>query len=122
MGEAMVERGLRLVSGGTDNHLMLVDLTPADITGKEAERLLEDCGMTVNKNAIPNDPQSPFVTSGIRVGSPAMTTRGFDEADARKVGELIARAIFGRHDEADLAVVRSEVDTLIDKHPLYPEL
>jgi glycine hydroxymethyltransferase len=122
MGEAMVERGLRLVSGGTDNHLMLVDLTPADITGKLAERLLEDCGMTVNKNAIPNDPQSPFVTSGIRVGSPAMTTRGFDEADARKVGELIARAIFGRDDEAELATVRREVDVLIDKHPLYPEL
>jgi glycine hydroxymethyltransferase len=122
MGEAMVERGLRLVSGGTDNHLMLVDLTPADITGKEAERLLEDSGMTVNKNAIPNDPQSPFVTSGIRVGSPAMTTRGFDEADARKVGELIARAIFGRADEAELAAVRGEVDVLIAKHPLYPEL
>jgi glycine hydroxymethyltransferase len=122
MGEAMVERGLRLVSGGTDNHLMLVDLTPAEITGKEAERLLEDSGMTVNKNAIPNDPQSPFVTSGIRVGSPAMTTRGFDEADARKVGELIARAIFGRADEAELAAVRGEVDVLIAKHPLYPEL
>jgi glycine hydroxymethyltransferase len=122
MGEAMVERGLRLVSGGTDNHLMLVDLTPAEITGKEAERLLEDCGMTVNKNAIPNDPQSPFVTSGIRVGSPAMTTRGFDEADARKVGELIARAIFGREDEAELATVRGEVNVLIDAHPLYPEL
>jgi glycine hydroxymethyltransferase len=122
MGEAMVERGLRLVSGGTDNHLMLVDLTPAEITGKEAERLLEDSGMTVNKNAIPNDPQSPFVTSGIRVGSPAMTTRGFDEADARKVGELIARAIFGRADEAELSAVRREVDALIAKHPLYPVL
>jgi len=122
MGEAMVERGLRLVSGGTDNHLMLVDLTPADITGKDAERLLEDCGMTCNKNAIPNDPQSPFVTSGVRIGSPAMTTRGFDEADAAKVGELIGRAIFGRDDQAELAAVRVEVRTLIEKHPLYPEM
>jgi glycine hydroxymethyltransferase len=122
MGEAMVERGLRLVSGGTDNHLMLVDLTAAGITGKDAERLLEDSGMTVNKNAIPNDPTSPFVTSGIRIGSPAMTTRGFDEADARKVGELVARAIFDREDEAKAASVKAEVRTLIDKHPLYPEL
>jgi glycine hydroxymethyltransferase len=122
MGEAMVARGLRLVSGGTDNHLMLVDLTPAEITGKEAEKLLEECGMTVNKNAIPNDPASPFVTSGIRVGSPAMTTRGFDESDAHQVGELIARAIFDRDDPGALATVRHEVDALIDKHPLYPEL
>jgi glycine hydroxymethyltransferase len=101
---------------------MLVDLTPAEITGKEAEKLLEECGMTVNKNAIPNDPASPFVTSGIRVGSPAMTTRGFDESDAHQVGELIARAIFDRDDPGALATVRHEVDALIDKHPLYPEL
>jgi glycine hydroxymethyltransferase len=122
MGEAMVEGGLRLVSGGTDNHLILVDLTPAEITGKDAERLLEDCGMTVNKNAIPNDPQSPFVTSGIRVGSPAMTTRGFSEAEARTVGSLMAGAIFGREDEAVLAGIRARVKELLDAHPLYPEL
>jgi glycine hydroxymethyltransferase len=122
MGEAMVERGLRLVSGGTDTHLMLVDLTPAGITGKDAERLLEDVGITVNKNAIPNDPQSPFVTSGIRVGSPAMTTRGFDEADARRVGELIAGAIFGREDSSALEAVRTAVGELVGAHPLYPEL
>jgi glycine hydroxymethyltransferase len=122
MGEAMVERGPRLVSGGTDNHLMLVDLRAAGITGKDAEHLLESCGITVNKNAIPNDPQSPFVTSGIRVGSPAITTRGFDEADARRVGELVARAIFARDDEAELAAVRTEVGALVDAHPLYPEL
>jgi len=122
MGEAMVEAGLRLVSGGTDNHLMLVDLTPAGITGKDAERLLEDCGITTNKNAIPNDPQSPFVTSGIRVGSPAITTRGFDEADARHVGELVARAIFGRDDQTVLAGVRAAVHELTERHPLYPEL
>jgi glycine hydroxymethyltransferase len=122
MGEAMVERGLRLVSGGTDNHLMLVDLRAAGITGKDAERLLEDCGITVNKNAIPNDPQSPFVTSGIRVGSPAITTRGFDGADAREVGKLVAAAIFGRDDEAELARVRVRVRQLVESHPLYPEL
>jgi len=122
MGEAMVEAGLRLVSGGTDNHLMLVDLTPAGITGKDAEHVLEECGITVNKNAIPNDPQSPFVTSGIRVGSPAMTTRGFDEADARRVGELIAAAIFGREDSSALEAVRIAVGELVGAHPLYPEL
>jgi glycine hydroxymethyltransferase len=122
MGEAMVEGGLRLVSGGTDNHLLLVDLTPADITGKDAERLLEDTGMTVNKNAIPNDPQSRFVTSGIRVGSPAMTTRGFDEDEARTVGRLMAAAIFGRDDETILEGIRAEVRALLDAHPLYPEL
>jgi len=122
MGEAMVDAGLRLVSGGTDNHLMLVDLTPAGITGKDAERLLEDCGITTNKNAIPNDPQSPFVTSGIRIGSPAITTRGFDEADARLVGELVARAIFNRDNKAVLAEVRGAVHELTESHPLYPEL
>ncbi|HEX9092851.1 MAG TPA: serine hydroxymethyltransferase [Coriobacteriia bacterium] len=122
MGEAMVEGGLRLVSGGTDNHLLLVDLTPADITGKDAEKLLESVGFTVNKNAIPNDPQSPFVTSGIRVGSPAMTTRGFDADDARLVGELIGRAIFARGDEKTLADVAARAAELVEAHPLYPEL
>jgi glycine hydroxymethyltransferase len=122
MGEAMVAAGLRLVSGGTDNHLMLVDLTPADITGKDAEKLLESVGITVNKNAIPNDPQSPFVTSGIRVGSPAITTRGFNADDARLVGELIGRVIFSRDDADVLAHVAGQVHELTDAHPLYPEL
>ncbi len=122
MGEAMVEGGLRLVSGGTDTHLLLVDLRAADITGKDAEKLLEEVGITVNKNAIPNDPQSPFVTSGIRVGSPAMTTRGFDADDASRVGALVARAIFARADDAVLADVRAQVRALLDAHPLYPEL
>jgi glycine hydroxymethyltransferase len=122
MGEAMVNAGLRLVSGGTDNHLMLVDLTPAGITGKDAEKMLESVGITVNKNAIPNDPQSPFVTSGIRVGSPAITTRGFDENDARLVGELVGAAIFGRDDEKALKKVAAHVRQLVDAHPLYPEL
>jgi glycine hydroxymethyltransferase len=122
MGRAMVECGLRLVSGGTDNHLMLVDLRPADITGKDAEALLERVGITVNKNAIPNDPQSPFVTSGIRVGSAAITTRGFSEGDAHTVGCLIAKAIFGREDESILSAIADDVRGLLGQHPLYPEL
>jgi glycine hydroxymethyltransferase len=122
MGEAMVASGLRLVSGGTDNHLMLVDLTPAGITGKDAEKLLESVGITVNKNAIPNDPQSPFVTSGIRVGSPAVTTRGFDEDDARLTGEMVGRAIFGRENAAELKRIEAQVRELVEAHPLYPEL
>jgi glycine hydroxymethyltransferase len=122
MGAAMVECGLRLVSGGTDNHLMLVDLRPAKITGKDAEKLLEDVGFTVNKNAIPNDPESPFVTSGIRVGSAAMTTRGYSEGEAHTMGCLMANAIFKRDDAAALETIKTEVQALIDKHPLYPEL
>ncbi|MGB4594048.1 MAG: serine hydroxymethyltransferase [Coriobacteriia bacterium] len=122
MGEAMVEAGLRLVSGGTDNHLMLVDLRPAKITGKEAQALLEEVGITTNKNAIPNDPESPFVTSGIRVGSPAMTTRGFGEDDMREVGRMIAEAVFHRDDEAHLSSIAARVRTMLDEHPLYPEL
>jgi len=122
MGEAMVECGLRLVSGGTDNHLMLVDLRPAEITGKEAQALLEEVGITVNKNAIPNDPESPFVTSGIRIGSPAMTTRGFSAGEAHTVGCLVAKTLFNRHDAAMLATITEEIRALIDAHPLYPEL
>ncbi|MDO9556497.1 MAG: serine hydroxymethyltransferase [Coriobacteriia bacterium] len=122
MGEAMVKAGLRLVSGGTDNHLMLVDLRSAAITGKDAEKLVEEVGFTVNKNAIPNDPECPFVTSGIRVGSAAMTTRGFNEEEAYTVGRLIAETIFGRDDATRLKKISAEVRALIDAHPLYPEL
>jgi len=122
MGEAMVECGLRLISGGTDNHLALVDLRPAGVTGKDAERLLEDVGITTNKNAIPNDPESPFVTSGIRVGSPAITTRGFSAGEAHTVGCLVAQTLFNRDDEARLTDVREQVKGLLGAHPLYPEL
>ena len=121
MGEAMVEGGLRLVSGGTDNHLCLVDLSASGVTGLEAEDLLESVGLTVNKNAIPNDPRPTTITSGIRVGSPAMTTRGFSEDDARTVGTCIARALFNRDDERVLAEVRDTTTALLDAHPLYPE-
>lgn len=122
MGEAMDEAGLRLISGGTDNHLLLVDLRPAGITGKDAEHLLESVGITCNKNSIPNDPESPFVTSGIRVGSPAMTSRGFGTEDARKVGELIGRALFERDSATALERVAAEVKELLDRYPLYPGL
>lgn len=121
MGEAMTEGGLRLVSGGSDNHLCLVDLTPADITGKDAEKVLESVGLTVNKNTIPNETRSPFVTSGIRVGTAAGTTRGFNTDDFAKIGSLIARAVFNASNETVLANVRAEVDALIEKCPLYPE-
>lgn len=122
IGEGMAQGGLRLVSGGTDTHLCLVDLTSADITGKDAEELLENLGITANKNAIPFDKMPPAVTSGIRIGTPAMTSRGFDEYDSKLVGELIAQAIFQRNDATALKQVAARVKELIDAHPLYPEL
>lgn len=121
MAEGLTAGGLRLVSGGTDNHLCLVDLAPADVTGKDAEKLLESVGITVNKNSIPNEPRSPFVTSGIRVGSAAATTRGLDENDFRRVGELIAATVFAAGDEEKLAAIAAQVRTILDAHPLYPE-
>lgn len=122
LGEGLVAGGLRLVSGGTDNHLCLVDLTPAGVTGKDAERLLDSVGLTVNKNAIPGEPRSPFVTSGIRVGSAAATTRGFTAEEFREIGELIAHAVFHAENEAALAEVRTRTAELLERHPLYPEL
>ena len=121
MAEGLIAGGLRLVSGGTDNHLCLVDLTPADVTGKDAEKLLESVGITANKNSIPNEPRSPFVTSGIRVGSAAATTRGLDEDDFRRVGELIAATVFAAGDEEKLAAIAAQVRAILDAHPLYPE-
>ena len=122
MGCGLVEGGLRLISGGTDNHLCLVDLTPADVTGKDAEKLLDLVGLTDNKNSITGEPRSPFVTSGIRVGSAAGTTRGFDAEEFHEIGSLIARAVFAAGDEGALQQVRSRVDELLAAHPLYPEL
>ena len=122
LGEGLVAGGLRLVSGGTDNHLCLVDLTASDVTGRDAERLLDSVGLTVNKNAIPGEPRSPFVTSGIRVGSAAGTTRGFTADEFREIGWLIARAVFGKDDEAELAAIRARTAELLAAHPLYPEL
>lgn len=122
LGDGMTAGGLRLVSGGTDNHLCLVDLTPAGVTGKDAEGLLERVGLTVNKNTIPNEKLSPFVASGIRVGSAAATTRGFTKDDFYNVGECIAKAVFNAEDEAVLASVKTEVNKMLEAHPLYPGL
>lgn len=122
MGEAMAEGGLRLVSGGTDNHLCLVDLTAADVTGKDAEKLLETVGLTVNKNTIPNEKLSPFVTSGIRVGSAAATSRGLTRDEFATVGRAIADTVFNAGDETKLAAIRAGIQQIIDAHPLYSEL
>ncbi len=114
----LAERGATLVSGGTDNHLILVDVTPLGVTGKEAERLLDEVGITVNKNAIPFGPLPPNTASGIRVGSPAVTTRGFGPAEMRRVGELIVRAIEGRADPSTLASVHAEVQDICARFPV----
>ncbi len=119
LAETLMAQGYGIVSGGTDTHLMLVDLRPKNLTGKEVEEALGRAAITVNKNTVPGDPQSPFVTSGIRVGTPALTTRGMKEAEMRTVGELIHRAIEGRADEAKLAKVKAEVRELAEGFPLY---
>ena len=119
MAETLQARGLRIVSGRTESHVMLVDLRAKHITGKEAERVLGEAHLTVNKNAIPNDPEKPFVTSGIRVGSPAMTTRGFKEAEAAKTANLIADVLDNPQDAATLERVRAEVKKLTDAFPVY---
>jgi glycine hydroxymethyltransferase len=115
------KRGFRIVSGGTDNHLMLIDLSSRDITGKEAEHLLEDAGLTVNKNAIPFDTQPRFVTSGIRVGTPAVTTRGLKEPEMVQIADWIDRAIANR-EAGNLAAIREEVLALCERMPIYPDL
>ncbi len=119
LAETLIARGLRIVSGRTESHVMLVDLRAKRITGKEAEAVLGRAHITCNKNAIPNDPEKPFVTSGIRLGSPAMTTRGFGEAEAVQVGHLIADVLDAPGDEANLARVREKVGVLTAKFPVY---
>ena len=119
LAKTLMERGLRIVSGGTQSHVMLVDLRPMNLTGKAAEALLGAAHIPVNKNAIHNDPQTPFVTSGIRLGTPAMTTRGFKEEEARKVGNLIADLLSAPEDAQVLERVRTEVDQLTAMFPVY---
>ena len=119
LAETLVEKGFRIVSGRTESHVMLVDLRSRGITGKDAEAALGRAHITVNKNAIPNDPEKPFVTSGIRVGSPAMTTRGFGTEEARLVGELISDVLDKPNDEAHLAAIRERVDALTARFPVY---
>lgn len=121
LAQGLEEEGLRIVSGGTDNHLLLVDLRGIDITGKAAEHALDAAGITVNKNTIPFDPASPFVTSGIRLGTAAMTTRGLKEDDMREVARLIGRVLTNHEDEAVLAEAHEAVRALTSKFSLYPE-
>ncbi|MHB1176309.1 MAG: serine hydroxymethyltransferase [Sulfuriferula sp.] len=119
MTKVLQERGLRIVSGRTDSHLFLVDLQPKNLTGKEAEAVLGRAHITVNKNAIPNDPQKPFVTSGIRIGTPAMTTRGFKELEAEQLAHLIADVLDAPGDEAVIARVAAAAQALCKKYPVY---
>jgi glycine hydroxymethyltransferase len=119
LADTLIERGLRIVSGRTESHVMLVDLRPKNLTGKDAEKVLGDAHMTCNKNGIPNDPQKPMVTSGIRLGTPAMTTRGFKEAEARQTAMLIADVLDKPHDEANIAAVRAKVAALTRDFPVY---
>ncbi|MFB6359954.1 MAG: serine hydroxymethyltransferase [Halobacteriales archaeon] len=121
LGDALADRGLSLVSGGTDNHLVLVDLRPShpDTTGKEVERALEDAGIVLNANTVPGETRSPFVTSGFRAGTPALTTRGFDTDDCETVGELLADVIDAPDDESVRAEARDTVDELCAANPLY---
>ena len=119
LAETLIARGLRIVSGGTDSHVMLVDLRSKKMTGKEAERVLGEAHITCNKNGIPNDPEKPMVTSGIRLGSPAMTTRGFKEAEARQVGNFIADVLDNPNDADNIAKVRAQVSELTKRFPVY---
>lgn len=122
LAQALVERGFRLVSGGTDNHLMLVDVRPKELTGKDAENILHQVGITVNKNTIPNDPASPFVTSGIRIGTPAVTTRGMNPAAMQRIAEAIDYALTSHQDPDKLAQAREIVSALCMEFPLYADL
>ena len=119
LAETLIARGLRIVSGRTESHVMLVDLRPKGLTGKEAEAILGEAHMTCNKNGIPNDPQKPMVTSGIRLGSPAMTTRGFKEEQARQTAHLIADVLDRPRDAATIDAVRGKVAALTRDFPVY---
>jgi glycine hydroxymethyltransferase len=119
MADALVKGGLRIVSGGTDNHLMLVDLRPKGVTGKMAEEGLEKAGITCNKNSIPNDPEKPFITSGIRLGTPAITARGMKEDEAIQIAEMIIKVLENVNDDEKIAEVKNEVLKLAEKFPLY---
>ncbi len=122
LAQALVERGFRLVSGGTDNHLMLVDVRPKELTGRDAENILHQVGITVNKNTIPNDPASPFVTSGIRIGTPAVTTRGMNPAAMQRIAEAMDYALTSHQDPDKLAQAREIVAALCEEFPLYADL
>jgi glycine hydroxymethyltransferase len=119
IAETLTQRGLRIVSGRTESHVMLVDLRAKGITGKEAEAVLGAAHMTINKNAIPNDPEKPMVTSGVRIGTPAMTTRGFKDEEARITAHLIADVLDNPRDTANIDAVRAKVNALTARFPVY---
>jgi glycine hydroxymethyltransferase len=119
VAQTLTERGLRIVSGGTESHVMLVDLRSKGITGKEAEAVLGAAHMTINKNAIPNDPEKPMVTSGVRIGTPAMTTRGFCDEEARQTAHLIADVLDKPRDADNILAVRARVNALTARFPVY---
>lgn len=119
LAESLIEKGFNLVSGGTDNHLVLVNLVNKNLTGKKAENLLDEANITTNKNTVPNDPQGPFVTSGLRLGTPAMTSRGFKEDDVRKTVEAMALVLDNPDDSASMEQAKTIVKELCDKYPLY---
>lgn len=121
LAEAMLQKKFRLVSGGTDNHLLLVDLREKKITGKEAQLLLDEIGITVNKNTIPFDPEKPFITSGVRIGTPALTTRGMKEKEMANIADIINRAIENRNNQEFKAKLKTEILELCEKFPLYKE-
>jgi glycine hydroxymethyltransferase len=124
LGSAMAEQGFRLVSGGTDNHMILVDLRTFDgeLTGKVAQEVLDRAGITLNRNTIPDDPRSPFITSGLRLGTAAQTTAGMGPAEMHAVAELIGRTLRARTDESEVAAVRADVADLCAGFPPYPDL
>ena len=119
LGQALIEKGYHIISGGTDNHMILIDLRNKDITGKDAEKALESADITANKNMVPFDDKSPFVTSGIRLGTPAVTTRGLVEEDMKTIADLIDRVLMGSNDESSIAKVRAEVNELMQSRPLF---
>ena len=121
LAEELTKKGFRIVSGGTDNHLMLVDLRSKNITGKEAQFLLDEIGITANRNTIPFEPLSPFVTSGIRLGTPALTTRGLKEEDIREVADIIAETIEHREDKNAIEKAKAQVSDICKRFPLYEE-
>ena len=119
LGDALIAEGIDIVSGGTDNHLLLLNLTSLGMTGKVAEHVLDECGITVNKNTVPFDKEGPFITSGIRIGTPAVTSRGFKEDDMKEVGAIIGKLLKNHEDEAVKEEVKNRVKALTDNHALY---
>jgi glycine hydroxymethyltransferase len=122
MAAAFVARGYHLISGGTDNHLMLIDLRNKNITGKKAQETLDRAHITLNKNSVPYDDKSPFVTSGIRIGVPAITTRGLNSTHMETVVDMIDRVLMQADNEATVAAIKEEVKSFMQQFPLYPEL